>query len=61
MLPGFWQKIEQGALPTVYAATSPLALGGGYYDPGDFAKLTGMPAVARTPPRVQDQETAQPL
>src|SRR6266700_2745892 len=61
MIPGFWQEIAQGALPTLYAATSPLALGGGYYGPGGFAELTGMPTVARIPPRARNEKTAQRL
>jgi len=61
MIPGFWQEIAQGALPTLYAATSPLALGGGYYGPGGFAELTGMPAVARIPRRARNEQTAQRL
>jgi len=61
MIPGFWQEIAQGALPTLYAATSPLALGGGYYGPGGFAELTGMPAVARIPRRARNEQSAQQL
>jgi len=61
MIPGFWQEIAQGALPTLYAATSPLAVGGGYYGPGGFAELTGMPAVARIPRRARDEKTAERL
>jgi hypothetical protein len=61
MIPGFWQEIAQGALPTLYAATSPLAVGGGYYGPGGFAELTGMPAVARIPRRARNEQTAQRL
>jgi NAD(P)-dependent dehydrogenase (short-subunit alcohol dehydrogenase family) len=61
MIPGFWQEIAQGALPTLYAATSPLALGGGYYGPGGFAELTGMPAVATIPRRARNEQTAQRL
>jgi hypothetical protein len=61
MIPGFWQEIAQGVLPTLYAATSPLALGGGYYGPGGFAELTGMPAVARIPRRARNEQIAQRL
>src|SRR5258708_15964982 len=61
MIPSFWQEIAQGALPTLYAATSPLALGGGYYGPGGFAELTGMPAVARIPRRARNEQIAQQL
>src|SRR6266480_840400 len=55
MIPGFWQEIAQGALPTLYAATSPLAGAGG------FAELTGMPAVAKIPRRACNEQTAQRL
>jgi len=61
MIPGFWQEIAQGALPTLYAATSPLALGGGYYGPGGFGELTGTPAPARIPRKAQDENTARRL
>ena len=61
MIPGFWQEIAQGALPTLYAATSPVAIGGGYCGPGGFAELTGMPAVARIPRRARNEKTAERL
>src|SRR5258708_837972 len=61
MIPGFWQEIAQGALPTLYAATSPLAVGGGSYGPGGFAELTGMPAVARIPRRACNEQTTHRL
>src|SRR6266446_3062405 len=61
MIPGFWQEIAQGAFPTLYAATSPLAVGGGYYGPGGFAELTGTPAPARIPRKAQDENTARRL
>src|SRR5260370_26807806 len=60
MIPGFWQEIAQGALPTLYAATSPLAIGGGYYGPGCFAELTGSPSVARIPHRARNEKTPEP-
>jgi NAD(P)-dependent dehydrogenase (short-subunit alcohol dehydrogenase family) len=61
MIPGFWQGIEQGSLPTLYAATSPQALAGVYYGPGGFAELTGMPGLARVPRNAQDEQVAQQL
>ncbi len=61
MIPGFWQEIPQGALPTLYAATSSLAVGAGYYGPGGFGELTGMPAAARIPRKAQDENTARRL
>jgi NAD(P)-dependent dehydrogenase (short-subunit alcohol dehydrogenase family) len=61
MIPGFWQEIEQGSLPTLYAATSPQAFAGVYYGPGGFAELTGMPARARVPRNAQDEQVAKQL
>ncbi len=60
-IPGFWQEIPQGALPTLYAATSSLAVGAGYYGPGGFGELTGMPVAARIPRKAQDENTARRL
>lgn len=58
MIPGFWQEIPQGALPTLYAATNPLAVGAGYYGPGGFGELTGLPAASKVPRRAQNENTA---
>lgn len=44
----FWQGIEMGCLPTLYAATSPEAVGGGYYGPSNF-EVTGLPKRAAMP------------
>lgn len=60
-IPGFWQDIPQGCLPTLFAATSPLAVGGGYYGPRGFAEMTGLPAPARIPGRAKDENTARRL
>src|SRR5260370_33657377 len=59
MIPGFWQEVAQGALPTLYAATSPLAVGGGYYGPGGLTALSGTRAVARIPRRGLNSQTAK--
>ena len=40
-LPGMSQDAVQGALPTLYAATSPGAVGDGYYGPSGFLEMTG--------------------
>jgi NAD(P)-dependent dehydrogenase (short-subunit alcohol dehydrogenase family) len=40
-LPGMSQDAAQGALPTLYAATSPYAVGDGYYGPSGFLEMTG--------------------
>jgi NAD(P)-dependent dehydrogenase (short-subunit alcohol dehydrogenase family) len=53
-----WQEIPQGALPTLYAATSPEAKGGGYYGPDGPFELRGMPAPAKVPPRAANEQTA---
>jgi NAD(P)-dependent dehydrogenase (short-subunit alcohol dehydrogenase family) len=45
----FWQLIETGILPALYAATSPDATPGGYYGPDGFLGLTGGSHVAREP------------
>ena len=50
-IPGVWQEVSQGVLPAVYAATSPLAAGGGYYGPGGFGEFRGLPDDARFPRR----------
>jgi NAD(P)-dependent dehydrogenase (short-subunit alcohol dehydrogenase family) len=45
----FWQLIETGILPALYAATSPGAEPGGYYGPDGFLGLTGASHRAREP------------
>ena len=45
----FWQLIETGILPALYAATSPEAEPGGYYGPDGFLGLTGASHRAREP------------
>src|SRR5262249_25063170 len=42
IIPGFWQEVEQGCLPALFAVSSPRAAGGGYYGPGGLAELTGL-------------------
>ncbi|HEV7625434.1 MAG TPA: SDR family oxidoreductase [Streptomyces sp.] len=44
LLPFLVQYPEAGALPALYAATSPEARGGAFYGPDGFAHLTGGPA-----------------
>jgi NAD(P)-dependent dehydrogenase (short-subunit alcohol dehydrogenase family) len=56
-----FQPVPQGALPTLYAATSPVAKGGDYYGPNGFAELRGRPAVARIPTRALDKAAAAQL
>ncbi|MFC0504588.1 SDR family oxidoreductase [Micromonospora costi] len=60
-IPGFWQDVDQGALPTLYAATSPDAAGAQYYGPSGPFGLTGQPAVARKSRRARDASVAERL
>jgi hypothetical protein len=60
-IPGMSQAPEQGALPTLFAATSPDAHGGAYYGPGGFAELTGLPAPAHISRRARDEDVAARL
>jgi hypothetical protein len=50
-----------GALPTLYAATSPDAHGGDYIGPKDFGGWRGYPAKARSSSRSYDEATARHL
>ncbi|KAB8139922.1 SDR family NAD(P)-dependent oxidoreductase [Chloroflexia bacterium SDU3-3] len=61
IIPGFWQEVEQGCLPALFAATSPAAVGGGYYGPDGFAELSGMPKPARIPREALDAQVARRL
>jgi NAD(P)-dependent dehydrogenase (short-subunit alcohol dehydrogenase family) len=59
--PGVSQDAAAGALPTLYAATSPDAVGSGYYGPNGFQELNGVPAPASVPRRAIDAATASEL
>jgi NAD(P)-dependent dehydrogenase (short-subunit alcohol dehydrogenase family) len=52
--PYFSQSAVEGALPTLFAATSPEARGGGYYGPDWFYELKGSPVQAKIMPRAKD-------
>jgi NAD(P)-dependent dehydrogenase (short-subunit alcohol dehydrogenase family) len=56
-----FQPASQGALPTLYAATSPDAKGGAYYGPDKLGETRGSPAPAKVPPRAEDAAAAQRL
>jgi len=60
-LPFLFQPAWQGALPTLFAATSPEARGGGYYGPDRLSETRGYPAAARVPARALDQGNAARL
>jgi NAD(P)-dependent dehydrogenase (short-subunit alcohol dehydrogenase family) len=53
--PFFSQPAAAGALPTLFAATSPLAIGGVMYGPDGFYELKGSPTLARISPQALDQ------
>jgi NAD(P)-dependent dehydrogenase (short-subunit alcohol dehydrogenase family) len=48
-LPFLFQPIEMGALPILFAATSPQAQAGGYYGPDKLNELRGHPTTAKIP------------
>ncbi len=49
-----FQPVAQGALPTLFAATSPMARGGVYYGPARLGETRGGPVEAVVPERAQD-------
>ena len=49
-----FQPAWQGALPTLYAATSPEAKGSGYYGPDGLSEGRGFPTEAKIPPQALD-------
>jgi NAD(P)-dependent dehydrogenase (short-subunit alcohol dehydrogenase family) len=56
-----FQPAAQGALPTLFAATSPDAKGGAYYGPDRFNETRGFPAPAKVPPQANDAGVAARL
>ncbi|WP_231714350.1 SDR family oxidoreductase [Paracoccus liaowanqingii] len=60
-LPFLFQPASQGALPVLFAATSPDAESGGYYGPDRMGETRGHPMPARVPPQALDPETASRL
>ncbi|MCA1384465.1 MULTISPECIES: oxidoreductase [unclassified Bradyrhizobium] len=56
-----FQPAAQGALPTLFAATSPDIVPGGYYGPDKFGEIRGSPSVARVPPQADDDAVASHL
>ena len=57
----FWQLIETGILPALYAATSPDAAPAGYYGPDGFLGLTGASHRAREPKAARNAADAARL
>ncbi len=60
-IPGFSQSAAEGALPTLFAATSPSARSGGYYGPLHRFGLVGPPGPAHPPRRAGDPAVARAL
>ncbi len=60
-IPFLMQPASAGALPALYASTSPDAQGGAYYGPGGFQGLTGEPRKIEIDPGARDPEVAARL
>jgi hypothetical protein len=55
------QSESRGALPTLYAATSPDARGGKYYGPDGMFEYRGHPVEVQAEPQAHDEQTAKKL
>jgi NAD(P)-dependent dehydrogenase (short-subunit alcohol dehydrogenase family) len=55
------QSEEQGALPTLYAATDPKAQGGRYYGPDGFREMKGYPVEVKNEAQADDPALAARL
>jgi NAD(P)-dependent dehydrogenase (short-subunit alcohol dehydrogenase family) len=56
-----FQPASQGALPTLFAATSPAARSGAYYGPNRLNEIRGFPAEAKVPAQALDAEASARL
>ncbi|WP_368518456.1 oxidoreductase [Rhizobium sp.] len=56
-----FQPVAQGALPTLFAATSPKAKGGRYYGPDRFGETRGHPTEAQVPKQAMEKHVAHKL
>lgn len=56
-----FQPAWQGALPTLFAATSREARPGAYYGPDGFHETRGYPTLSRVPPQAEDMAAAARL
>lgn len=56
-----FQPVAQGALPTLFAATSPKAKGGGYYGPDRLGETRGHPTEAQIPRQALEKHVAHRL
>ncbi|MET3806737.1 NAD(P)-dependent dehydrogenase (short-subunit alcohol dehydrogenase family) [Nakamurella sp. UYEF19] len=55
------QSVEKGALPELYGATSPDALGGQFFGPDGRGEMKGYPTVVQPIPSATDLQTARRL
>ena len=56
--PLVFQSASKGALPLLFAATSPDAEGGAYYGPSKFNEVRGLPRLAKAEPQSKDEKVA---
>lgn len=56
-----FQPAWQGTLPTLFAATSPEAVAGGYYGPHALGETRGYPVAAKVPPQAGERHVAERL
>ncbi len=61
LIPLIGQDAAHGALPTLFAATSPDARPGGYYGPNGVLEFKGYPAPAKIPQSARDETVASRL
>lgn len=61
VMPFLGQPAPQGALPTLYAATSEAVTGGGFYGPDGPGEMKGSPAPATVKPAARDPRVASRL
>ncbi len=54
--PFFAQSAADGALPSLFAATSPAAMAGGYYGPSRLLEFVGPPTTAKVARRARDAD-----
>ncbi|WP_100612958.1 SDR family oxidoreductase [Confluentibacter lentus] len=59
--PFLFQPAAQGALPTLYAATSSEAKGGLYYGPNKMSETRGFPTLAKIPTQAEDIDVSLKL
>ena len=55
------QPASQGALPSLYAATSPDVVPGGYYGPDRFGEMRGHPKLVTASREAYDEDAARRL